>query len=199
MVMVNANKISLVKGNNYGLRKLCSLKFSFLDLYGRGWEISFSRKIKELTIALVRNIFSLTPINFKSIIIWLLPNPAALGSVAEKSEVMSKYKYALVIENQNTYVSEKLFDAFFSGCIPIYVGPKIENSIIRDSLFVAADPNPQSIRKAFNQAQRIDYGIWLEDLKIWLSDERTMRYWNEVEVQKMLAEKIREYLEKTIP
>jgi alpha(1,3/1,4) fucosyltransferase len=45
---------------------------------------------------------------------------------------MRQYKFALVIENAvfPGYVSEKILDAFFAGCIPVYLGaPDVTNFI----------------------------------------------------------------------
>ena len=196
LVVINSNKISLIKGNNYGLRKLSSKKLAFVDLYGRDWEMGFSQKIKELLIALKRNVCSKSMIDIKSVFVWLSSNPITQGVVENKSEIMSKYRYALVIENQNTYISEKLFDAFFSGCIPIYIGPKIDDSIIPNSLFVAATPNLSGIENSFIQIQAIDYKKWKTNLRSWLSKKETRLFWDENEVYKILSKRIYEYISK---
>lgn len=53
----------------------------------------------------------------------------------EKLRVMSSYRFALVAENTRYpgYVTEKIFDAFMSGTVPIYWGaPDIENFVPAD-------------------------------------------------------------------
>lgn len=194
LVIINANKISLVKGNNYGLRKICSKKFPFVDLYGHDWDMKFNRKIKELLIAIRRNLQTATPISFASIVLWLSPNPKSLGIVESKSAVMSGYKYALIIENENTYVSEKIFDAFFSGCIPVYVGPTINNLIIPEELYISALPSVEGVRKSIYKVQEIDYEKWIIRLNAWLSSTETQDYWGESAVQKVLSKRIIEYI-----
>ena len=50
----------------------------------------------------------------------------------EKLPVMSKYKFALCFENCvfPGYVTEKIFDCFLAGCIPVYYGaPDIEDFV----------------------------------------------------------------------
>lgn len=46
------------------------------------------------------------------------------GTVGSKRDTMQGYKFALAYENSSFpgYVTEKLFDAMFAGCIPIYAG-----------------------------------------------------------------------------
>lgn len=46
------------------------------------------------------------------------------GPCRSKRDVMQKYKFALCYENASFpgYVTEKVFDAMFAGCIPVYLG-----------------------------------------------------------------------------
>jgi hypothetical protein len=54
------------------------------------------------------------------------------GPVAEKLTTLADYKFSLCLENSrfDGYVSEKIFDCFFTGTIPIYLGaPDIERYV----------------------------------------------------------------------
>ena len=47
------------------------------------------------------------------------------GSVERKNPVLSKYRFAICYENicnSPGYITEKIFDCFFAGCVPIYWG-----------------------------------------------------------------------------
>lgn len=47
------------------------------------------------------------------------------GRVERKKPVLQKYKFSLCYENAsglNGYITEKIFDCFFAGCVPIYWG-----------------------------------------------------------------------------
>ena len=51
--------------------------------------------------------------------------PSYLGKVDSKSDTLRKYKFAICYENARDipgYITEKIFDCFFSGCIPVYWG-----------------------------------------------------------------------------
>ncbi len=56
-----------------------------------------------------------------------------MGGVSDKRQILCKYKFAFCFENSDSYcgyITEKIFDAFFSGTIPIYFGaPDIQDYI----------------------------------------------------------------------
>ena len=85
------------------------------DFYGIGWDeyrienryINFLFKKSKLS--------KLVKPNF----------PSYKGKVDSKKEVLEKYKFAICYENARDisgYITEKIFDCFFAGCVPIYWG-----------------------------------------------------------------------------
>lgn len=64
------------------------------------------------------------------------------GGLRKKREVMSRYKYALCFENClfPGYVTEKIFDCFLAGCIPVYLGaPDIIDFVPKGSFIDVRD------------------------------------------------------------
>jgi hypothetical protein len=62
--------------------------------------------------------------------------PAYRGPVAEKLETLARYRFSLCFENSRFqgYVSEKIFDCFFTRTIPIYLGaPDISRYVPSDA------------------------------------------------------------------
>jgi hypothetical protein len=58
------------------------------------------------------------------------------GACASKYEVLSQYRFSLCFENMamTGYVTEKIFDCLYAGCVPLYLGAKnIEELIPRDT------------------------------------------------------------------
>jgi hypothetical protein len=96
-----------------------------------------------------------------------------------KKEILSKYKYALIIENSQTYLSEKLFDALTSSCIPIYVGADLTKFNIPNFLYIRAEPNLNSIIKAFQDLKEVDYYNWVEKSVAWLQSEEVKKEWSQ--------------------
>lgn len=86
------------------------------DLYGVGWDRS--RLMRRIPDALFRTLKALH----------LLPSPAFTsyrGTVERKRDVMGRYRFAFCYENIRGvpgYITEKIFDAFFSGTVPVYLG-----------------------------------------------------------------------------
>lgn len=61
------------------------------------------------------------------------------GTVENKKDVISRSKFYLCIENcisQNGYVTEKIFDAFRFGAVPIYLGPLNICSVLPSKSFI---------------------------------------------------------------
>ncbi len=93
-----------------------------VDLYGRGWDRWFSRS--SMWLPYWENRKTLMSI-YK-------------GSCKSKYEVLSNYDFCLCFENMNMqgYMTEKLFDCLYAGCIPLYFGaPDIAEYVPKDVYF----------------------------------------------------------------
>jgi hypothetical protein len=92
------------------------------DLYGIGWDkYNFNGMLSRLN-------------RFDALKKILKPRyPSYKGSIESKKEVYKKYKFAICYENARDipgYITEKIFDCFFAGCVPIYWGaPNITDHI----------------------------------------------------------------------
>lgn len=68
------------------------------------------------------------------------PNfPSYKGKVDSKKEVLEKYRFAVCYENARDidgYITEKIFDCFFAGCIPIYWGANNITDHIPEECFI---------------------------------------------------------------
>ncbi|ATH06693.1 hypothetical protein BIY24_01685 [Halobacteriovorax marinus] len=133
-VLIAGNKVSKVKGELYSERINAirwfeeNAKESF-DLYGIGWDrIALSgifRALKKLPF-----VHGLVP--FKRY-------PSYKGSVVNKKTVLERYNFSICYENfygSNGYITEKIFDCFFSGTIPIYLGAENIKKYIPSSCFI---------------------------------------------------------------
>ena len=136
-------------------------------------------KIKTFSIELKKYAWQVNLLRIKGIKYYFRHYNNYLGEVLDKRSVLSMYKYCLVIENSSDYLSEKLFDALLSGCIPIYVGPDLANFEIPGNLFLQAEPNLNDIKFKINEAKKINYNQWVENLNIWLSELKTYENWSE--------------------
>jgi len=136
VTMINANKYSFVHGEGYSYRRKAIEFFdtcSEFDLYGPGWNDSSSLLNRGNFITAVR---SGRLAKFFNNVLEMRLFRSYLGPVADKDETLSHYRFCLCFENQLNrpgYITEKIFDCFVSGAIPVYLGAtNIEEYIPRD-------------------------------------------------------------------
>ncbi|NWE45762.1 glycosyltransferase family 10 domain-containing protein [Pseudomonas gingeri] len=86
------------------------------DLYGAGWDHYRFSGFK-----LIRALNRIRPLTK-----WLAPRLRSYkGMVIKKKDVLERYKFAICYENARDipgYITEKIFDCFFAGCVPVYWG-----------------------------------------------------------------------------
>ena len=61
------------------------------------------------------------------------------GAVEKKIKTLSQYKFCFCFENMKNikgYITEKIFDCFFAGCIPIYLGADNVEEYIPEGAFI---------------------------------------------------------------
>jgi hypothetical protein len=88
------------------------------DLYGSGWDrIYFTGKLARFNMFLQRAYAKFPALKRSRF-------PSHRGMVPRKNAVMRQYKFAMAYENASFpgYITEKIFDAFFAGCVPVYIG-----------------------------------------------------------------------------
>ena len=178
IVLVNSNLLSLRRGEMYSLRRKAIYSIDDLVLYGRGWNSKISTRIKTLIIE-VKNVSSNpTRLEIKRNCNYFYHANNYLGAPPDKILCMSNFKYALVIENSMDYISEKLFDAFTAGCIPVYVGVNPQKFGIPENLYFYAEPNLESILLALSLARKSDFEAWQASCKNWLESDSTISNWS---------------------
>jgi hypothetical protein len=132
LCIICGNKFSNDKGELYSERDhaiayFCDSSVSF-DMFGEGWgKRVFRGVLRPLNkVALFRKIFYQPPSCYK-------------GSVASKFLTLANYRFSLCFENvrgTNGYISEKIFDSMFSGCVPIYLGADDINIYVPANTFI---------------------------------------------------------------
>lgn len=120
-VMIAGNKLSQHPQGLYAERLAAIDWFeqnhpSEFDLYGYGWDTGrMGRHVPEW---LTRRWPALRRLGAPRICSYR-------GAVERKRDVMGRYRFALCYENIKDvpgYITEKIFDAFFSGTVPVYRG-----------------------------------------------------------------------------
>ena len=193
VVLINGNKLSLIKGELYSLRRQCISKIKEIDVYGTSWDISFLKKSKWFG-ALIICIGGKKYPRISSLSGFFKKYPQWKGTPKDKLLVMRDYKISLVIENSSEFLTEKLFDSFFAGCIPVYVGPDISDFGIPRELVVQVEPNIDDISKGIEDARKMDYERWSIACGEWLASPQVKSQWSVDSVFEEIIEKIKNFV-----
>jgi hypothetical protein len=119
-----------------------------------------------------------------------------MGPVQDKIETLSRFRVSLVIENSNDYFSEKLLDSLFSGTIPVFVGPPIFAGFSDPKIAIQVSPNLESIRAGIDEAQKLDYVSWKENIYEFIKSEVVAK-WSEDIVWRDVANRLSERFKGT--
>src|SRR3989338_664243 len=105
---------------------------SLFHLYGRGWNKpspAFTRKDRFL-----RRIGRL-----RTQLFGFKPFPSWQGEVEFKFDILTNARFSYCYENVKdlpNYITEKIFDSFFSGCVPVYYGANNVHEYIPSDCFI---------------------------------------------------------------
>jgi len=154
VVMINSAKFSANKSSLYGLRRKVSKRLNILNigykLVGDNWHMPKRKELQERIWAVRKEISAGNFPDFKEAFSNIFYRyPEYIGRVDDKFLELSKYKYALIIENEADYLSEKLFDAISAGCVPIYIGYNLSSFEKLSRCVIEIEPNVDEIINFF--------------------------------------------------
>ncbi len=104
-------------------------------------------------------------------------HPAYLGKAGDKIETIKNYRFAICYENTGTsngYVTEKIFDCFAAGIIPVYLGaPNIEKYVPKTCFIDRRDFASMEDLYAFMKAMtQEEYNTYLQSIRAFLCSEQ---------------------------
>jgi hypothetical protein len=99
------------------------------------------------------------------------------GNVKNKIDVLRLYKFCICFENIsgiNGYITEKIFDCFFSKTIPIYLGaPNITNYIPKDCFIDFRDfPTIDLLYDYIKKMDEADYLRYINNAQKFISSDQ---------------------------
>lgn len=148
------------------------------DLYGIDWDIP----------AIGRGLFGkITRRIFKALkpIIQFKPFPSYRGKVESKREVLLKTKFAICYENVSDlpgYITEKIFDCFFAGCIPVYWGASNVTDYIPADCFIdrKAFKTHEALYAHLQTMSETNYKAYQQRIAAFLSSDAAKPFSSEV-------------------
>ena len=156
------------------------------DLYGIGWEqgeISnqnkYLRKLKKLLKIKSRSFSS-----YK-------------GKIDSKREVLSGYKFAICYENAKDipgYITEKIFDCFFAGCVPVYWGaPNVSDYIPRECYIDKTKfESYEELYSYLSNMREEEYTRYIENIKKFLKRDEIRIFSGEINTQNVVQNILKE-------
>ena len=194
-VTICSNKVGLSKNNNYGFRSqfLRSIGDSDFHLFGPLWN-GFSKallenRLRTLLWALRSNQLE----NFKSIfqgLFWkYLRNE---GMVPNKYEVIAKAKFYFIFENSNYFVTEKIFESYLFGAIPVYYGSNLEIFGLNPNTCIQFNAlcEPQKVLQELRQLPMIEIAKIKENIEKFINSDEFMCGWTAEGVFDSIAARI---------
>jgi hypothetical protein len=193
LTMVNANKVSPVKEENYTLRRIYAkqLDKNFLSVFGGLWNSSMlSKVLHRLSVLLfaMRNRILPNLIHIYGNLHWKFPT--SRGSVADKQKVLQASKYSLIIENDKSYVSEKLMDSLINGSIPVYFGPDLPHFIVPKNLYLILPQKPRDLLPMLLNLTEADIRNYLDNILAFVSSPNFYSRWEKKTVYSQIASEI---------
>ena len=140
------------------------------DLYGLGWgKYNFKGVFSRL------NKYEYLKSFFK------VYYPSYRGAIFSKKEILEKYKFSICYENymgMQGYITEKIFDCFFSGCVPIYLGaPNIEEHIPKDIFIDKRNfKTYEELYKFLKSISELQYKQFLINIRNFLKSDHVKKF-----------------------
>jgi hypothetical protein len=143
LVMINGNKLPRIPWQELYTERLRALaffhRFGEIELYGLGWQEPPYRVGKTWVPytfrALHRKGVQLYWRYVRDHPLWKAAREAYRGPARSKRETLGRYTFALCFENMilKSWITEKIFDCFYAGTVPIYWGaPDITDHVPND-------------------------------------------------------------------
>ncbi len=110
--------------------------------------------------------------------------PSWRGTVREKRSVLEQYRFAICYENCRDipgYITEKIFDCFFAGCIPVYWGADNVADHIPAGCFVDRRrfSSHEELYRFMKEMTVHDYAQYLDNIESFLKSEHSYPFTGE--------------------
>jgi hypothetical protein len=146
----------------------------YFELYGIGWQkptraYGFWDKAKRSVTSLRVKLYGYKPF------------PSYRGEVSDKSSVLRRSKFSYCYENvrgPDNYITEKIFDSFRSGCVPIYWGPKNVLEHIPANCFIdrQAFKDTAAVHRHLLKVSAEDYATYQADIAGFLNSDTARKF-----------------------
>ena len=141
------------------------------DLYGADWnKYHFEGTFLGIKIARLNRLNFLTKLLAQH-------HPSYKGKVISKNQTYQKYKFSICYENIKNipgYITEKIFDCFLAGCVPIYLGAQNITDYIPINTFIDKR-NFDTYEKLYTYLKYMpnqEYASYVNNIKNFLKSDK---------------------------
>jgi len=138
-----------------------------IDLYGAGWEKFYNRNFID---KIIQSLKYKHPVPAK-------PYSCYKGFVPDKISLLKNYKFSICYENIRSipgYITEKIFDCFFAGCVPVYWGANNVTDHIPADCFIDKRefPDYEKLYRFLKSMTDKDYMGYLDATQRFLASDK---------------------------
>jgi hypothetical protein len=202
--MLNENKFSFVTGNLYKKRTDILLEISRAGIPthvgGKNWDKSSLWQAWRQLLYLYAVLFTGVSVDLSQYHGPLTKERSLTlhGRVPSEVGFLSQFEFALVVENDPNYLSEKLFNAISAGCVPLYLGPPLHEFGLPSDLAVQMNALPGSFARTVEQMTEAEKRSTVEAGRLWLGNEENFRAWTHTTALNQMANLVDSFLKTAI-
>lgn len=191
---VGANKVGLNPKGNYGIRRKLVKELAplGLEVYGILWNDGLGRRFINRILMIQWGLKTRQRPPFFSIFADIFQKyENAMGTVENKQTILRDSKFSLIVENSDSIMTEKLFDAILAGSIPIFYGARLSQFGFPEGLAVEVKncevPIGEVILSMTDEEVARRLGILREFLESeafqnnWLAESVYLKVWTMIE------------------
>ena len=136
------------------------------DLFGMGWDKYVFKGILSKFNRFV-HFFKFLKVNY----------PSYRGKIDSKINTLQNYKFSICYENAKDipgYITEKIFDSLFAGCIPVYWGAPNITDFVPSNVFIDKRnfKTYDELYKYMKNMPNSEYTTYLENIKKFLNSDK---------------------------
>ena len=146
------------------------------DLYGVGWnEYTFVGN------RLIRGLNRLQIFKKIGMYFWGETFVSYKGKIDSKTETLRNYRFSIAYENAHGdagYITEKIFDIFVAGCVPVYLGARNITDYIPPNCFIDRRnfENHQDLYVFLKNMKDDVYTDYLNNIEKYLNSEQSYQF-----------------------
>jgi hypothetical protein len=143
---------------------------SLFDLYGKGWDLRLPSSLTRFKPVLQPFYDTFFP-HYSSY----------RGEITQKRIILEQYKFSICYENVSDipgYITEKIFDCFFAGCVPVYLGASNITDYIPEDTFIDKRKfsNYSELFDFMNKLSEDEYMQYLYAIEDFIRSERILPF-----------------------